>query len=198
MGLQVKRGSSGGTPGFDPEAQMATESRFRLLGLPLVHIASGRVENGQYHRGIARGWIAVGDIAFGVVLAVGGVAVGGISLGGFGIGILAVGGMAAGVFAVGGLAFGGVAVGGAALAWWAASGGLAVARDFAMGGIAAAQHANDAAAQALVVQHPFFRVSRRVLEHSRWLVLLALLPVVMILLRRVRGARAGAGSGRAT
>lgn len=32
---------------------MATESRFRLLGLPLVHIASGRVENGQYHRGVA-------------------------------------------------------------------------------------------------------------------------------------------------
>ena len=84
---------------------MARESPFRLLGIPLVHIASGRVENGQYHRGVARGWIAVGDIAF-------------------------------------------VAVGGAALAWWAAGGGLAVARDFAIGGVAAAHRANDAAAQS--------------------------------------------------
>jgi hypothetical protein len=77
---------------------------------------------------------------------------------------------------------------------------LGVAREFAVGGVAVAHHANDAAAQALVVQHPFFRVSMRVLEHSRWLVLLALLPVVTLLLRRVRAARSGAAGpgGRAT
>jgi hypothetical protein len=46
---------------------MATESRLGLLGLPLVHIAVGRVENGRYGCGIARGWLAVGDVAFGVV-----------------------------------------------------------------------------------------------------------------------------------
>jgi hypothetical protein len=185
---------------FTLEAQMATESRLRLFGLPLVHIASGRVENGQYHRGIARGWIAVGDIAFGVLLAVGGVAVGGISLGGFALGVLAAGGVAAGGFALGGLALGGAVVGGAAVAWWAASGGLAIAPDFAIGGVAIARHANDAEAQVLVVQHPFFWTSMRLLEHSRWLVLLALLPVVTILLRRLRAARGGAPGpgGRAT
>jgi hypothetical protein len=51
---------------------MVYESRVRLLGLPLVHITTGRVEDGRYRRGIARGWIAVGDIAFGGLLAVGG------------------------------------------------------------------------------------------------------------------------------
>jgi hypothetical protein len=70
---------------------MATESRLKLFGLPLVHVASGSFEDGRYRRGIARGWIAVGDIAFGVVLAVGGVAVGGVSIGGVGLGLLAVG-----------------------------------------------------------------------------------------------------------
>jgi hypothetical protein len=179
---------------------MATESRLKLFGLPLVHVASGSFEDGRYRRGIARGWIAVGDIAFGVVLAVGGVAVGGVSIGGVGLGLLAVGGVAAGVLALGGLALGFGAAGGAAFAWWAASGGLAVARDLAVGGAATAIHANDSTAQALLSEHPFFRASMRVLEHSRWLVLLALLPGLTVLLRRVRrtrGSPPGPG-GRAT
>jgi hypothetical protein len=44
---------------------MDYESGLRFLGLPLLHVATGRVENGRYRRGIARGWVAVGDIAFG-------------------------------------------------------------------------------------------------------------------------------------
>jgi hypothetical protein len=120
---------------------------------------------------------------------VGGVAVGGVSIGGLGLGLLAVGGMAVGVFALGGLAVGIAAVGGAAFAWWAASGGLAVARELAVGGAASALHANDAAAQALVSQHPFFRVGMGAIEHSRWLVLLALLPALTVWLRRLRRTR---------
>lgn len=171
---------------------MTMKSSLELFGLPLVHIATGQVVDGRYHRGIARGWIAVGDIAFGVLLAVGGLAVGGISIGGLAVGVVAFAGASIGVFAVGGLAVGVAAVGGAAVAWWAAVGGLAIARDVALGGAATAAHANDATARALVTRDSFFRVSMGLLEHSRWLVLLALLPVVMVMRqrRRTEGNRA--------
>jgi hypothetical protein len=163
------------------------ESRLQLFGLPLLHVTGGRLENGRYRRGIARGWVAVGDVAFGVILAVGGVAVGGIGVGGVGIGFLALGGAAIGGFALGGLAIGVVAAGGAAFAWWAAFGGLAVARDVAVGGAASALHANDPAAHDVVAQHPFLWLSSKLLQHSRWLVLLAVLPALLVLLRRLRG-----------
>lgn len=166
------------------EVQMTMKSSLELFGLPLVHIATGQVVDGRYQRGIGRGWIAVGDIAFGVLLAVGGLAVGGISIGGLAVGVLALAGASIGVFAVGGLAVGVAAVGGAAVAWWAAAGGLAIARDVALGGAATAAHANDATARALVTRDSFVRVSMGLLEHSRWLVLLALLPVVMAMRQR--------------
>jgi hypothetical protein len=35
---------------------MSYQSQGQLLGLPLLHVATGRVENGRYRRGIARGW----------------------------------------------------------------------------------------------------------------------------------------------
>jgi hypothetical protein len=55
---------------------MEYRSPIRLLGVPLVHFATGRLEGGQYRRGIARGWIAIGDIAaIGWIAAVGGLAV---------------------------------------------------------------------------------------------------------------------------
>jgi len=54
---------------------MAYQSQLRLLGLPLVHIATGQIDQGRYRRGIARGWIAIGGAAFGWIAAVGGLAV---------------------------------------------------------------------------------------------------------------------------
>jgi hypothetical protein len=113
-------------------------SSARLLGLPLVHLATGAVTDGQYRRGVATAWFAVGDIAIGVCFACGGVALGGIAIGGAAIGLAPVGGFALGAFAIGGLALGFIAVGGAACAWYAAIGGLAVARDYAIGGVAMA------------------------------------------------------------
>jgi Pyridoxal-phosphate dependent enzyme len=53
------------------EGRMSYQSQGQLLGLPLLHVATGRVQNGRYRRGIARGWVAVGDIAFGGLVAVG-------------------------------------------------------------------------------------------------------------------------------
>ena len=88
------------------------------LGLPLVHINSGRdPETGR--PGVAKGVIAIGDVAFGIV-AIGGAAFGGIAFGGFALGLLGFGGMAIGIaaalggMALGGIAFGGLAVGGVA------------------------------------------------------------------------------------
>ena len=119
---------------------MEFRSRARLLGIPLIHIATGAVTEGRYRRGVATAWFAVGDIAIGVLFAGGGVALGGISLGGAALGVVPIGGLALGLLAAGGLAFGVVAVGGAAFAWYAAIGGLAVAYEYAIGGVALAQN----------------------------------------------------------
>src|SRR5512142_610022 len=108
---------------------MEYRSRATFLGLPLVHVATGTLVDGRYSRGIAVGWIALGDVAIGVLIGCGGVALGGITVAGLGLGMLAVGGLAIGMLALGGLALGVVAIGGGAIAWYAAFGGLAIARE---------------------------------------------------------------------
>ncbi|MGH7895301.1 MAG: hypothetical protein ACREQL_11580, partial [Candidatus Binatia bacterium] len=155
---------------------MEYRTAVKILGLPLVHVATGRGENGVYRRGIARGWIAVGDIAIGPLLAIGGISVGGLSLGGLAIGAVVVGGMAVGALAAGGLAIGILAVGGAAFGLVGALGGLAVARDVALGGVAVATHANDAVAREMVAHGTFFRAADTMLRYS---ILLVALPTLM-------------------
>jgi hypothetical protein len=117
---------------------MKYQSSATLLGVPLVHIATGEVVDGRYRRGVATGWFAIGDIAFGILIACGGVTVGGIGVGGIALGLLPIGGLALGLLAFGGVAVGVVAVGGLAVAWHAAVGGLAVAYHYAAGGVAMA------------------------------------------------------------
>ena len=91
------------------------QSHRTLLGLPLVHLASGQVVDGRYQRGIARGWIAIGDISLGILFSLGGVACGGISIGGVSLGLITFGGVGLGLICLGGLAIGGYAVGGFAI-----------------------------------------------------------------------------------
>lgn len=167
---------------------MDYQTSARFLGLPLIHVTTGRVVDGTYHRGIAKAWVAVGDIAFGVLFAAGGLAVGGVSVGGLSIGVLSFAGLAIGLAAVGGLAIGVLAVGGAAVAWSAALGGLAVARDVASGGSALATHANDPAATAYFATHPFFRLASWGLRYSFVLVFLPV-AVALTALLRARGRR---------
>jgi RNA polymerase sigma factor (sigma-70 family) len=114
--------------------------------------------------GRAYGFVAIGGLAVGVV-SFGGLAVGLIALGGLALGVLALGGMGLGAFAFGGVAIGwqacggfalawDVAAGGGAVSWHAAYGGGAVAHGYAVGGAAWAEHANDEAAKALLLDHP--------------------------------------------
>ena len=136
-----------------------------FLGLPWVHVCWNCEVNGKTRP--ALGWIAVGNRAYGVLFASGGVALGGISsgglaiggvaLGGFGVGLFAFGGFALGLAAIGGAAAGYVALGGGAIGWLGASGGALLARHFATGGGAIAEHANDAAARTFMAGNFFFR-----------------------------------------
>lgn len=114
--------------------------------------------------GVARGLIAVGGKSLGV-LSLGGCATGIVAIGGLAIGIVSFGGLGLGVWALGGAAIGWQAAGGAVMAWdvaaggiavsWhAAFGGAAIAHDFAVGAGAWAEHINDQAAKAVLLDHP--------------------------------------------
>jgi zinc protease len=114
--------------------------------------------------GRAQGFLAFGGMSIGVVsfgglslglVSFGGAAIGAIAFGGLGLGILGLGGLGLGWWACGGGAAAiDTAVGGGAVAFHAAHGGGALARDFATGGAAFARHANDAAAHAVLDNHP--------------------------------------------
>jgi len=160
-------------------------SRWTLLGVPLIHIKTGRQANKRF--GPAFGWIAFGDVAVGILFAAGGCSFGAISMGGGSVGILSVGGLAIGGLAFGGVALGGAAIGGAAMgfialggvaiAWHGAVGGIAVAHHLAMGGVAQALHANDAVAKAFFETHPFVGFAQGLAEHSKWIVWLCVIPI---------------------
>jgi len=114
------------------------ESAFRVLGLPLVAVATGPDSAAGEFRGHARGIIAIGDIATGV-FALGGLARGIVALGGLAIGVVTFGGASFGALvAFGGLAIGGAAMGGAAIGWTAVGG--AAAGTYACGGGAVGEH----------------------------------------------------------
>ena len=159
---------------------MNYQTKLSLFGLPFVHIATGKKDNGRYERGIAKGWIAIGDISFGVILSVGAVAFGGVAVGGLAVGILSLAGLAVGL-----LAFGGGAIG------ILATGGFAMAREYALGGQAIANHANDMVAKDYFESSVFFSSARLIGEHSRWFLLLVFLPIIQNLIdkRKQRGPK---------
>ena len=144
---------------------MNYRTKYKVLGLPLIHTTSGKLVDGRYRRGITRGWIAIGGLS---------------------IGLLSFAGLALGVFSLGGGAIGIVASGGGAIAWQAALGGLAVAHEYAVGGLAIANHANDLIARNYFENSRFFSVARFILEHSRWFLLLVAIPIVQNLIRGMK------------
>ena len=173
---------------------MSHKSKIKIFGLPLIHVATGKIVDGRYKRGIAKGWIAIGDISFGILLSLGGVAFGGISFGGLAFGMIAIAGLAIGGFALGGLAIGVIAAGGlaigifsfggCAIALYSARGGAAIAKMYAEGGLAIARHANNEMAKeyfefSLIFSalQPFFA---SLASFSRWFSLLFVIPVTLI------------------
>jgi RNA polymerase sigma factor (sigma-70 family) len=159
-------------------------SRLELFGLPLVHM---RFNRSAVQRTPVKAWIAAGDFAFGVLFAFGGVAIAPMSVGGIAIGLMPLGGAAVGLFVVGGFGlgawvFGGFALGwqafgGCALAWNASMGGLAIARDFALGGVAHAAQANNEIASQFIKASSFFRKMEILSHYIAWLNLLWLIPL---------------------
>lgn len=166
---------------------MEYRSKAEFLGLPLVHVCLAEPSGQGWSRRHARGWIAVGDTAWGVLFAAGGGAIGLVAVGGGAIGVLAIGGGALGLVSLGGMAIGGLALGGCAVGHWAiggaafglqaALGGLAVAKEFAIGGSAQALHANDEAAKAFFAHQALLRAGRAVMENAEWFLLALVLPI---------------------
>ncbi len=185
---------------LDGKAGREYRSKLALFGVPLIHVCAG-VRIGSKSKP-AVGWIAIGDRAFGILFAAGGIAVGGLAMGGVAVGVIALGGATLGVLAIGGMAIGGFAVGGAAIGviavgglatgWVAAQGGMAIAKTYALGGGAIAQHANDAAAKE------FFQLlswmDLREAKHRNLFTLLCCSPALLFLLSffRNRNARKSA------
>lgn len=162
-------------------------SKFILLGQPLVHI---RVGGGLTAAATpAKAWIAAGDLAVGRLFAMGGVAIAPVSIGGLAVGLLSFGGGAVGMITLGGLSFGGwafgalafgwQAFGGCAIAWNAANGGVAVAHDFALGGVARALQVNNWAARSQMRASLFFYYAPQALRHLAWLNLLWVIPMLV-------------------
>lgn len=171
-----------------PEAALEYRSRLSLFGLPLVDVRIG--DRFDVMRGPVKAWIAIGSShAVGVIFAAGGVAVAPICFGGIAIGLLPFGAIAMGIFpmgaislgiwAFGGLAFGWQAAGGCAIAWNAAAGGLAMAHDYALGGVAHAIQANTDPAKQFFAQNRFFRVAQVLFNHNLLSMLIWIIPVTL-------------------
>jgi RNA polymerase sigma factor (sigma-70 family) len=159
-------------------------SRFSLFGLPFIHVRFGdRLAEP------IKAWIAIGDCAFGVLFAFGGLAIAPISFGGCAVGLFSFGGLALGALVLGGMGFGVWVFGGLAIGWQsfggcaialnAAWGGYAIARDFALGGLAHAVQVNNEIAIRVMMANPFFRISNKVLPYLFWLNLVWFIPVVV-------------------
>src|SRR5262249_55648490 len=149
-----------------------------------VHI---RFNRSARQRQPVKAWIAAGDSAFGLLFAFGGLAVAPVSVGGIAIGLVPWGGAALGLFAISrfapvccnfaGFALGWQSFGGCALAWNAAMGGLAVARDCALGAVADAAQANSQIAAQFMRTSAFFRRMEFLSHYVGWLNLLWLIPL---------------------
>ncbi len=164
--------------GFRFRGSWNFESKTRVLGIPLVVIACGRMNGpSDEPRRTAVGWIACGDVAISPLVALGGVAVGPVAVGAITVGFLSFSlwGLALGAVAFGSLAVGWWAYGLAALGWNLAAGGAALARDYAIGLFARAGEANTPAAHAWVASQWSTAPAHAFLYTAHWLILLILL-----------------------
>jgi RNA polymerase sigma factor (sigma-70 family) len=161
-------------------------SKFALLGLPFIHV---RVSGGLTVPVVpVKAWIAAGDYAVGLLFAfgnlaiapvsIGALAIGLFSFGGCAVGLLSLGGFSLGIWSLGALAFGWQVFGACAIAWNAADGGIAMAHNYAIGGVAHALQANNDAAQSYFRLNLFFQHARLPVRYLAWLNLLWVIPML--------------------
>jgi hypothetical protein len=154
-------------------------SRWKLFGLPLVHVRIG--DRYSTVRGPTKGWLAAGGYAVGGLFAFGAVAIAPVSIGfcaiglvPFGaaaVGLVALGGVSFGVWSFGGLAVGWQAMGGCAIAWNAAYGNVSVAHIFAVG--------NDEISRQFLRSNLFFRSVITFDRYWIWWNLLWVVPMMI-------------------
>jgi RNA polymerase sigma factor (sigma-70 family) len=178
-------------------------SRWKLFGVPLVHIRFSSPDEGEPP---VFGWFAGGDRAYALLFAWGGLAVAPISVGAVACGILAVGSLSVGLISLGtvsvGLfALGCASVGVKAFAWlsalgWdtAGGGGFGLAQHAAVAPVAFAEHANDQTAMDLLVNPASHNT------HMLSLAVIAVLTLVPVILyahavRKRLGGRAPHNAG---
>ncbi len=146
-------------------------------------------------------WIAVGNyaigglFAFGAVacapLCIGGITIGLMPFGGLALGIMPLGGIALGAMAFGGVVIGWQAIGGCAIAWKAAVGSIAIAHDFAVGGLACAAQANNDLAEQFTNASLFFRFVQAMNRHWVWMNFIWIAPLFVQWQIIVRSRRRG-------
>jgi hypothetical protein len=171
-----------------PKAAFEYRSRWSLFGLPLIHVRIG--DRFDVVRGPVKAWFAVGSShAVGVIFASGGLAVAPFSFGGIAIGVLSFGGISLGVFSLGAIAIGYWAYGAFCVGWQifcgsgfalhAAEGGLVMARDYALGGVAHAAEANNQIASRFAQQDLFSRIARAINNHGFLMMLAWIVPMLL-------------------
>ena len=164
------------------------ESSARLLGWPLFALRIGSLDAGSHRSHTARAWIAIGDVAISPLFAFGGIAVAPVAVGGLTVGLLSLSlwGAAVGVLSFGSVAVGWCAFGIASIGWRAAvGGGVAVAWDYAIGGLALAAETNTAAAKEWLAGQWFSPVMGVFAGHAHWIIVLAAVLSLAVVVRRV-------------
>jgi len=162
-------------------------SRLSLLGLPVVHVRIG--DRFDVLKKPVTAWVAVGGkhavgalFAFGELaiapVSIGWCAIGLIPFGGLSLGLLAIGACSVGVWSWAGFALGWQAYGGCAIAWKAAEGWIAVAREFALGSVASGT-AGFEAARVYIQSNPFFRFAQVLMKYFAWMNLLWVVPCLI-------------------
>lgn len=174
--------------GIFPKPVWEYRSQASFFGMPIVHIRIG--DRFSLLKEPVKAWIAVGDRAIGGLFGFGGCAMAPLSIGGFSLGVFSIGGLSAGIFALGGIALGvwavlGLAVGWQAvgciaIAWNGAAGDIALARNFAVGHLAYAAHANNDVARQIFESHWFCHTALFIGSHWLWLNLLWFLPFLVL------------------
>ena len=169
--------------GVIPKPAFEYRSRAAFLGLPLVHIRIG--DRFDMLQKPVKAWFAMGNIAIGGLFAFGGIVVAPFGIGFCVFGVIPFAGIAIGLISLGGIAIGGWTYGGLAIGWQSlgcfaialntAAGNIAIARDYAVGNLAWATHANSTVPD--VLPRWYTKGGELLQRYSLWINFLWIMPL---------------------